>query len=212
MRRIAILWCLASAAIAAPDGAAIYRELCASCHGKNGEGVADEYDEPLYGKKSIMALAKYIDREMPEDEEEKCNAEQSQAVAEWIHGAFYSPEARAKLNPPRVELARLTNEQYRQSVADLVASFGGKPQRFESGGLQAEGEADRADRWRCADRSGGDGCDSESQAGFVFRNMDRFVVRNRHRRLRLPRRDGKRSAGFPQRRARWQRPRGSGGD
>lgn len=137
MMRIAILWCFASAAIAAPDGAAIYRELCASCHGGNGEGVAGEYDEPLYGKKSIVALAKYIDREMPEDEEEKCNAEESLAVAGWIHGAFYSPEARAKLHPPRVELARLTNEQYRQSVADLVGSSSGKPPRFEGGGLQA---------------------------------------------------------------------------
>jgi hypothetical protein len=129
--------CVVSSAVAAPDGAAIYRELCASCHGANGEGVADEYDEPLYGRKSVAALAKYIHREMPEDEPEECEDADAQAVAEWMHGAFYSPEARAKLNPPRVELARLTNEQYRQSVADLVGSFGGRPGRFEGGGLQA---------------------------------------------------------------------------
>jgi nitrate/TMAO reductase-like tetraheme cytochrome c subunit len=137
MRRIAIFCCVVSSAVAAPDGAAIYREQCASCHGANGEGVADEYDEPLYGRKSVAALAKYIDREMPEDEPEKCVAADAQAVAEWMHGAFYSPEARAKLNPPRIELARLTNEQYRQSVADLIGSFGGRPGRFEGGGLQA---------------------------------------------------------------------------
>jgi cytochrome c len=135
MRRIALFCCLASSAIAAPDGAAIYREQCASCHGSNGEGVADEYDEALYGKKSVAALAKYIHREMPEEDPEKCEDADALAVAEWMHGAFYSPEARAKLNPPRIQLARLTNEQYRQSVADLVGSFGGKPGRFEGGGL-----------------------------------------------------------------------------
>lgn len=134
-----VLWivCLMSSAAAAPDGAAIYQARCASCHGPNGEGVADEYDEPLYGRKSAEALAKYIDREMPEDEPETCVGEDARAVAEWMHGAFYSPAARARLNPPRVELARLTNEQYRQSVADLVGSFTGGPPRFEGGGLQA---------------------------------------------------------------------------
>ena len=137
MKCVAMIGLLASVAMAAPDGRAIYQELCVSCHGPNGEGVADKVDEPLYGRRSIAALAKYIDREMPEDEAEKCQGEDALAVATWIHGAFYSQEARARLHPPRIELARLTNEQYRQSAADLLGSFGGRPGRFEGGGLQA---------------------------------------------------------------------------
>jgi len=54
---------------AASDGLNIYREHCAECHGDKGEGVDAEYDEPLIGDRSIGALAKYIDRTMPEDEE-----------------------------------------------------------------------------------------------------------------------------------------------
>ena len=133
-----MLWIIAAVASAAPDGAVIYRDLCASCHGPNGEGVAKKYDEALYGKKSIEALAKYIDRNMPEEEPEKCVGEDALAVAQWIHGAFYSPEARARQAPPRIELTRLTNEQYRQSVADLVGSFAGRPGKFAGGGLEAK--------------------------------------------------------------------------
>ena len=53
---------LAPFSLAAPKGAAIYTEHCASCHGDSGEGVAKEYDEALVGKKSIQSLAKYIHR------------------------------------------------------------------------------------------------------------------------------------------------------
>ena len=129
---------LASVASAAPDGAAIYRDQCASCHGPSGEGVAKKCDEVLSGNRSIESLAKYIDLNMPEDEPEKCEGEDAVAVAQWMHGAFYSQEARAKLHPPRVELTRLTNEQYRQSVADLIGSFTGKPGKFAGTGLQAK--------------------------------------------------------------------------
>ena len=137
MKWLAMTLLLASRALAAPDGEGIYRNLCASCHGANGEGVAGKYDEVLYGKRSIEALARYIDRNMPEDDPAKCRGDDALAVATWIHGAFYSPEARARQRPPRIELTRLTNEQYRHSVADLVGSFGAPPGRFEGGGLQA---------------------------------------------------------------------------
>ena len=30
-------------------GQVIYGKLCVECHGPKGEGVADEYDEPLFG-------------------------------------------------------------------------------------------------------------------------------------------------------------------
>ncbi len=111
---------------AAPEshpGAVIYKKHCAECHGDRGQGVEDEYDEPLTGEKAVEALAKYIDRTMPEDDPDLCSAEESKLVAEYIHSAFYSPEAQARLNPPRKELSRLTIEQFRTSVMDLIGRF-----------------------------------------------------------------------------------------
>ncbi len=34
-------------------GKEIYFEHCASCHGDEGEGVDEEYDEPLWGDRSL---------------------------------------------------------------------------------------------------------------------------------------------------------------
>jgi cytochrome c553 len=119
-------------------GDALYSQHCASCHGKNGEGVEDEVDEPLQGERSLVSLAKYIDKRMPEDDPDILDAEQSRKVAEYIHAAFYSPEARAKSGtPPKLAVARLTNRQYRESVADLLGSFGKITTPGEGRGLKA---------------------------------------------------------------------------
>lgn len=107
-------------------GRKIYRQHCASCHGKNGEGVKGKYDEALHGDWSLEKLSRYIDKNMPEDKPEVLDAEQSAAVARFINEAFYSREARARNHPARVELVRLTNRQYVNTVADLVKSFSGK--------------------------------------------------------------------------------------
>ncbi|MCI0536679.1 MAG: DUF1592 domain-containing protein [Verrucomicrobiales bacterium] len=121
-----------------PSGAAIYRKQCARCHGTNGEGVADKYDEPLYGNRSPEALTRLIERTMPEDKPGTCVGENAKAVAAYIYDAFYSPEARSRNNPPKVDLARLTNRQYRESVADLIGSFRPVQQTTNTGGLRAE--------------------------------------------------------------------------
>ncbi len=104
-------------------GAAIYRKLCAECHGDKGQGVPDKYDEPLHGNRTVEALAKRIARTMPEDHVGACVGEDAAQVAGFIHEAFYSPQAQARLKPPEFDLARLTNGQYRTSVADLVGRF-----------------------------------------------------------------------------------------
>jgi len=123
----------------AQDGPVLYAEHCASCHGKNGEGVEDEVDEPLIGERSLASLSRYIDRRMPEDHPERLDAEQSQRVAEYIFGAFYSPEARAKNSPaPKAAFARLTNRQFRESVADLIGSFEERTPPGEGTGLKGE--------------------------------------------------------------------------
>ena len=125
-------------ALADDGGAAVYKRLCADCHGAKGEGVAKKYDEPLFGERSIASLAKYIDKAMPDGEPEKSSAAESLLVAQYIHTAFYSPEARARNHPPKHELARLTNRQFRESVADLIGSFRPAQPVGAATGLRAE--------------------------------------------------------------------------
>ena len=124
--------------LAAPRvGEVIYREDCLRCHGPMGQGVAGKSDEPLLGEKSIAFLAKYIARDMPEDDPGTLSPAEALASAQYIHDAFYSAEARARNNPPRLELAHLTERQYRESVTDLLGSFRRGSSTHESGGLAA---------------------------------------------------------------------------
>src|SRR5688572_5532369 len=48
--------------VAKRSGEQVYREMCASCHGPHGEGVAHKHDEALVGDKSVESLAKLIAR------------------------------------------------------------------------------------------------------------------------------------------------------
>jgi Protein of unknown function (DUF1592)/Protein of unknown function (DUF1588)/PA14 domain/Cytochrome C oxidase, cbb3-type, subunit III len=122
--------------LAAPrDGEVVYRADCMRCHGPVGQGVAGKADEPLVGEKSIASLAKYIVREMPENDPGALSMADATASAEYIHKAFYSGEARARNHPPRIELAHLTVRQYRESIADLLASLRNATSTTESGGL-----------------------------------------------------------------------------
>lgn len=128
----------ADGARAAETGAQIYARLCASCHGAKGEGVANEYAQPLMGDKSILELSAFIDKTMPSGEPEKCGAEDAKTVATYIHETFYSPIAQARNKPPRVELARLTVRQYRNVLIDLVGSFRWNNSWGKERGLKAE--------------------------------------------------------------------------
>jgi len=119
-------------------GLQIYQQDCQRCHGPSGEGVAEKHDEPLYGDRSVESLARIIARTMPEDSDTKSTPEEAAKVAAYIHESFYSTEARARLNPPKIDFARLTVAQYQNSVADLVASFGDKRRIPEERGLKAE--------------------------------------------------------------------------
>src|SRR5207244_1773340 len=106
-------------------GREIFRQLCAKCHGRNGEGVKGKYDGALRGDWSIERLTRYIDKNMPDDAPEKCVGTDAEAVARYIYEAFYSREARLRNHPPRVELVRLTNRQYLNTIADLIRHFTG---------------------------------------------------------------------------------------
>jgi hypothetical protein len=104
-------------------GKIIYQKQCASCHGDNGQGVDGEYDEPLIGDRTLEALAKKIDKTMPEDNPELCVGEDAKQVAAYIYDAFYSPAAQARAKPPARDLLRLTIPQFRSSVMDLIGQF-----------------------------------------------------------------------------------------
>ena len=120
---IAAVWLLpATARSDDAPGEAIYREHCQECHGEGGKGN-DELP-PLVGDRSISQLAGYINDTMPEGDPQSVAGEDARAVAAYIHGAFYSPIAQDRIRPAREELSRLTVRQHRETLADLIGSFG----------------------------------------------------------------------------------------
>ena len=109
-----------------PNGREIYRQQCAKCHGKQGEGcVKGKSDDALHGDWSIDKLTRFIEKTIPEDDPDKINGPEVDAVARYINDTFYSREARARNHPARVETSRLTNRQYVNTVADLLRHFTG---------------------------------------------------------------------------------------
>lgn len=119
-------------------GEEIYKATCLKCHGAQGEG-AGEQKQPLVGDRSILELTKVISETMPEDKPGTCTGEDAKKVASYIHEAFYSPIAQARIKPPRIALSRLTNRQYQNSMADLIGSFRQRPENWGSeNGLKAE--------------------------------------------------------------------------
>jgi hypothetical protein len=108
------------------SGRDIFRQECAKCHGRNGEGVKGKYEGRLQGERPLEKLARYIQRNMPDDNPGKLSPETAATVAHYIYETFYSPEARLRSSrPPRVELLRLTNPQYLNTIADLLHEFDG---------------------------------------------------------------------------------------
>ncbi|MCA9008798.1 MAG: DUF1592 domain-containing protein [Planctomycetaceae bacterium] len=118
-------------------GRAVYELRCVSCHGANGSGTAD-VPAPIFGDRPTSDLADLVARTMPEGSPDDCIGDDARAVAEWMQQQFYSPEAQARLNPPRIELSRLTVSQYRNAIADLGAGFRWKVEPGTARGLKAD--------------------------------------------------------------------------
>lgn len=117
-------------------GRVIYKNLCIDCHGAQGEGVAGAYETPLVGDSSLGELAGQITKTMPEGDEEACIGEEAEAVAAYMHHAFYSEAARIRNRPPQITLARLTGNQLRQSLADLYGHFHGNTAYTDERGVK----------------------------------------------------------------------------
>ena len=136
------------------SGEQIFTTKCAACHGRHGEGTK-KHRPPLAGDKSLAQLLDVIGREMPEDDPGTLSKHDTEAVANFVYTAMYSPTARRRNRPARIELARLTVGQYRQAVADLIGSFRYPAKWDGSLGLKAEYIAGR-DR-KSKDNKGGKG-------------------------------------------------------
>lgn len=119
-------------------GKQIYLQQCAHCHGDQGEGVRDEYAQPLIGDRSLLDLKRLIAKTMPKDDVGSCTGDNADQVAAYIYDAFYSPTAQVRNRPPRIDLARLTVRQYRNALADLVGSFRWAPPLEAERGLKGE--------------------------------------------------------------------------
>lgn len=118
-------------------GRDLYAQQCASCHGEKGEGVQDKYPKALVGDSTVLELADEITQTMPEEEPEACVGPDAEAVAAYLHFAFYSEAARIRNRPPRLELSRLTGNQLRQAYADLYAHFSQVRSVTQERGVQA---------------------------------------------------------------------------
>src|SRR5260221_575701 len=118
-------------------GEQIYSKKCLSCHGAGGEGSKD-HPEALVGDRPLEKLAQYVAKTMPEDKPGTCTGDEAKKVSEYIYNAFYSRAAQARNKPPRIELARLTVGQYRNAVADLIASFKEQPKVDPRQGIHTE--------------------------------------------------------------------------
>ncbi len=108
------------------DGEKLYIQHCAECHGDKGQGVENEYSKPLIGDWPVTKLIHYVDKTMPDYDPNLVQGKEADAISRFIFTNFYKkPELFEKRS--KVQLARLTNRQYRQSVTDLFGQFKGQP-------------------------------------------------------------------------------------
>ena len=107
-------------------GKELYAQYCAECHGQGGEGVEDEFSKPLVGDWPLQKLTDYIGKTMPDYDPDEVKGKDAELVSRFIYQSFYQKPERFR-KESRIQLARLTNRQFRQSVTDLFAQFEGQP-------------------------------------------------------------------------------------
>jgi len=120
----------------ADDGQRLYLQHCASCHGAKNEGVSEQFEHPISGPATLEELAAFIELSMPADDPGQIVGDDAKQVARFILRDFLSSEVAPAV--PRIELVHLTVSQHENSVADILARFGGKSPVNTAGGLKGE--------------------------------------------------------------------------
>ena len=123
---VALRLCHLAAAQDFEQGKALWATQCASCHGSTGQGVENHFADPLTGDLSIKELAEVIQATMPEGAPKSLTDPQAQALAQFVHHELYSPYAQLRNSPPKISFSRLTADQYRRSVSNLMAVCNGR--------------------------------------------------------------------------------------
>lgn len=113
------------------QGKEIYQSKCGQCHGPVGQGVKDRREQALVGDLSVKELSTVIHETMPEDSPKSLSPEQAQAIAQYVYDEFYSPYAQLRNAPPKKAFSRLTADQYRRSVSDLMCICNGRAANLE---------------------------------------------------------------------------------
>ncbi|MEZ4295508.1 MAG: DUF1592 domain-containing protein [Polyangiaceae bacterium] len=96
------------------NGADLYAELCASCHGNAAEGGLGPRLAPW--TRSFEELASTIDATMPQGEPEKCEGDCASDIAAYLTSLTLDCDS-ARALPRRLRL--LTRREYRATVTDL---------------------------------------------------------------------------------------------
>ncbi|WP_339806652.1 DUF1592 domain-containing protein [uncultured Marinobacter sp.] len=104
------------------NGAELYGQQCAACHGNDGKGGATGVS--LTASTELSALSSYITAAMPLGNPGRCGADCADAVADYIADNFWSDDdapvvLEEELAGPR-QLNLLTRYQYQNAVSDLV--------------------------------------------------------------------------------------------
>jgi hypothetical protein len=104
---------------AASQGAALYQELCASCHGEVGEGGLGPALQDL--ERSSDDVARIIAERMPKNEPGRCTGACATEVAAFLKEGLSSAALRCDQVPPSPRRLRLlTRREYRATVRDLL--------------------------------------------------------------------------------------------
>lgn len=108
------------------QGEALYKDLCAKCHGARGEGSVGPAlrDYP----KGEAELTRTIDERMPLGEPDKCRGSCAVAIAKYILATFKGPIT-CDAPPPAPRMLRLlTRREYIKTLSDLLGGgSGGDP-------------------------------------------------------------------------------------
>lgn len=103
------------------NGAEIYAQQCAACHGNDGQGGATGISLSRAGE--LTALISYIDRTMPLGNAGRCVDDCADAVGQYIADNFWSDEEDVVLEeetPGPRQLNLLTRYHYENAVRDLT--------------------------------------------------------------------------------------------